>query len=113
MKADYMDYMEALAILLQVLRLVIAACAVVFSFLLFRHYRRIAWLLLGALFAEPLLESLLRLLRGGSLLSHRVVSLGEGDIQTMTYRIEFPVLYYLAFIGLLMMFREARRRSTA
>jgi hypothetical protein len=105
--------MEALAIILQLLRFVLAALAVYFCVALFRQHRRAGWLLLSALFAEPFLELVLRLLKGGAFFTTQTTRSAEGDILHVTYRLQLPILYYVAFIGLFILFREARRGKAA
>jgi|GEM_PF-4779242 len=100
--------MEAIAIALYLSRYLLAVAAVSFCILLFRYSHRIGWLFLGALFLEPFFGILIRLSHGRRLLAYRKSSADEDGIAVLNYTWDVPVFYFVAVVGLFLLFREAR-----
>ena len=103
--------MEALAIASHLSRYVLAAAAVYFCIHLFRHYHRKGWLLLGVLFLEPFCLLVIRFAKHRPLLAYRAIGQGEGGVSELTYRMDFPLFYIVAVVGLFLLFRETRHDS--
>ena len=104
--------MEILALALQVVKLAVASVAVYFCVALFRRRGGAGWLALSGLFGEPFLLLFMRLLQGGSFFSVQTTHGAAGEIPVVTYSFDFPILYYLAFVGLFLIFRQERRRGS-
>ena len=105
--------METIAIISHLLHYALAVVAAILCVRLFRRQRQFGWLLVGVVFLEPLLLLAMRAFRGRPLLSYETQTVGSDGVLHITYRLDFPVLYILAVIGLFMLFREARRGTSA
>lgn len=100
--------MEALAILSHLLHYVLAVIAVTICLRLYRPQRQWGWLFLSAIFLEPFVLLVMRVLNGRPLMPYKVVNHGADLIMNVTYRYNFPFLYLLALVGLVLLFRQTR-----
>ena|SRR5690242_1807905 len=105
--------MKALAIISQLLPLVLAILAIVFCVILYRHYRHVAWLILGAAYLEPFWYLAMRAVHGRPLLYYMSVGTGPDGSTAIHYRITFPFFYIVTAIGLFLLVQHARRKPLA
>ncbi len=101
--------MEALAIISHLLHYVLAILAVYFCIMLFRRGRALGWLLISAVFLEPFLLLVVRVIRGRQLLAYKTVSTGSDGIMQISYRMDFPFLYIVSVVGLFLLVRETQK----
>jgi hypothetical protein len=105
--------MGTIAIISHLLHYVLAVVAVILCVLLFWRQHQLGWLLVGAVFLEPLILLAIRAYRGRPLLSYKTQALGSDGVLHINYQWDFPVLYILAVIGLFLLVREASRGTSA
>ena len=105
--------MEIIAIISYLLHYVLAVVAVILCVKLFRRRCQFGWLLVGAVFLEPLALLVMRAFRGRPLLSYETQTLGSDSVLHVNYRLDFPVLYILGVIGLFLLFRGTRHDKSA
>jgi hypothetical protein len=102
--------MQSLAIISHLLHYALAVAGVYFCITLFRQRRVFGWLLLSAVFLEPLVLLVMRVFRGRSLLPYKTTALGPDGIAEVSYRMNLPFFYILAVVGLFMLVRESRKK---
>jgi hypothetical protein len=105
--------MELIAIISNLLRYFLALAALVFCVMLFRHYRKIGWLLVGAVFLEPVVQLALRAAQGWPLLPYKRIVPSTDNLLHVEYTWDFPILYLLAVVGLFLLVRKIRDEQKA
>jgi hypothetical protein len=105
--------METIAIIFYLSYLVSAALAIYFCVILFRHYRQIGWLLVSVTFLQPFWLLFVRAIHGHVALSYMTVVVAPDGSQKIGYRIDFPVFYVVAIIGLYLLVKKTCRETVA
>ena len=104
-----MFFVELSAGVLFFLNYVLAAVAVVLCVVLFRHYRRMGWLVLGAAFLTPFFFASLRLAHGLPFLTYRSYGITPAGSAQVWYRFDIPGFYLIVVVALALLVRDARR----
>ena len=105
--------MEIIAIIFYLSYLVSAALAIYLCVILFRHYHQFGWLLVSVTFLQPFWLLLLRAINGHVALSYMTVGVAADGSQKINYRIDFPIFYVVAIIGLYLLVKKTRNETTA
>lgn len=93
---------QSVAILLAVFHNILAVVAFALCLKLFRRHRQMGWVLVGAVFLEPLYVLLVHAINGEPLLYYQSETVHNG-VLIVRYKFDFPVLYILSVIGLFML----------
>ena len=102
--------MEAIAIISHLLHYVLGILAVCFCITLFSQERMYGWLLVSLVFCEPFVLLIMRAVRGHPLFSYKTMSVGSDGVMQVSYRMDFPILYCAAVVGLFLLVRESRKK---
>ena len=105
--------MEIIAIISQLSYYIFGALAVVLCVVLFRRQRQFGWLLVSVAFIQPFYALLMRAIHGRPLLTYMTVGRSPEGFQQISYRIEFPVFYIVAIIGLYLLVQKTRHEPVA
>ena len=104
--------MGIIAIISHLVHYALAILAMILCVTLFLRQHQVGWLLVGAVFVEPLLLLVMRAFRGHPLFSYKTQALGSDGILHVNYQMDFPVLYILAVVGLFLLVRGHRSTSS-
>jgi hypothetical protein len=105
--------MQTLAIIGAASYYVFAIIGVTLCVILFRHYRQLGWLLVSVAFGQPIYFLFWRIIRGRPLLYYITATTApDGSIKEF-YRIDFPIYFIVAIIGLYLLVRKARHETVA
>jgi hypothetical protein len=86
---------------------------VAFCGVLFRRSRQRGWLLVSVAFMQPFWTLLLRAIHGRQLFTYMTVGVAPDGSQRINYRVDFPVFYVVAIIGLYLLVRKTHHETVA
>ena len=105
-----MNYIELTAGVLFFSNYLLAATSVLLCVLLYRHYRRCGWLVLGGAFMTPLFLLCNRIAHGWPVLTYRQYSGQDPDHAVrVTYHFDIPSYYLVVVLALWLLLRAARK----
>jgi len=104
--------METLAIIAATSYYVFAIIGVTLCVILFRHYRQYAWLLVSVAFGQPIWFLFWRVIHGRPLLYYITATTAPDGSIRQGYRIDFPIFFIVAIIGLYLLVRKTRHETS-
>lgn len=105
--------MEIIAITTQLSRYLFAALAVALCIMLFRRERQFGWLLVSVAFIPSFYALLMRAIHGRPLLTYMSSGTSPEGFARIGYRVDFPIFYLVAIIGLYLLVQQKRHEPAA
>jgi hypothetical protein len=105
--------MQIIAIISLLSYYVSALLAVALCVMLFRQSRQRGWLLVSVAFMQPFWVLLSRAIHGRQLFTYMTVGVAPDGSQRISYRVDFPVFYVVAIIGLYLLVRKTHHETVA